>query len=196
MSDSLDRPGKLSKLGAATARFFRSISQLISTASSGINTNQIAMSLVCLVFLLVVLIPTLITASLMYHQSFWKANPPNFSARMLLYMITGSGDDFSRLTAFITPFFALLAGLKSRSGEQSLFFALFVCLSLFGAVGSLLAKYYVLSVDGHEIFSKPDWVGEAELAKWNGQAQTCFNSLFQTFLSFVSILLGLRAAGS
>src|SRR5262245_17496372 len=92
---------------------------------TNIDLGQIATWLVCLIFLLVVLAPTALMLSLMQYLSHWQANAPNLYARMLFYVIDGSGDDFTRLTSFIAPFFALLAGLKSRSGEQSLFFLLF-----------------------------------------------------------------------
>ncbi|MFO1428898.1 MAG: hypothetical protein U1F76_01965 [Candidatus Competibacteraceae bacterium] len=162
---------------------------------TNIDLSQIATSLVCLIFLLVVLVPTAIMLSLMQHLDYWKVNSPDLSARMLLYVITGSGDDFTRLTSFIAPFFALLAGLKSRSGEQSLFFFLFICLSVLGAVGSLIAKYFVMSPDGQDLFSQTAWVGSLnEFATWLPTAKEFFNASFHTFLTFVSILLGLRAA--
>jgi hypothetical protein len=162
---------------------------------TNIDLSQIASSLVCLIFLLVVLVPTAKMLSLMQHLNYWKVNDPDLSARMLLYVIAGSGDDFTRLTSFIAPFFALLAGLKSRSGEQSLFFLLFICLSVLGAVGSLIAKYFVVSPDGSNLFSATAWVGSnKEFETWRPMAKEFFNASFQTFLTFVSILLGLRAA--
>ena len=161
---------------------------------TNIDLGQIATWLVCLIFLLVVLVPTALMLSLMQDLTSWLAKPPNLYARMLLYVITGSGEDFTRLTSFIAPFFALLAGLKSRSGGQSLFFLLFICLSVLGAVGSLIAKYFVQSPDGVMLFSKDDWIGGQEFHKWGPKAGVFFNASFQTFLTFVSVLLGLRAA--
>jgi len=100
------------------------------------------------------------------------------------------------LTSFITPFFALLAGLKSRTGEQSLFFVLFICLSVLGAVGSLTAKYFVLSPSGGDVslFANRQWLGTEHFKTWSLAAEGFFNASFQTFLTFISILLGLRAA--
>jgi hypothetical protein len=161
---------------------------------TNIDLSQIATSLVCLIFLLVVLVQTALMLSLMQDLTSWLAKPPNLYARMLLYVITGSGEDFTRLTSFIAPFFALLAGLKSRSGGQSLFFLLFICLSVLGAVGSLIAKYFVLSPDGNTLFSQSEWIGGTEFKAWGPTAKEFFNASFQTFLTFVSVLLGLRAA--
>ena len=126
----------------------------------------------------------------------WGSTDPNLYVKMWIQVISGSSDDFSRLNYFITPFFALLAGLKSRTGGQSLFFTLFVCLSLFGAVGSLVNKYFLLSPEGITLFQHITWIGEAKISQWNEQAKMFFNASFQTFLTFVSILLGLRAAGN
>lgn len=196
MVDQRDGSGKLSAIAHIAIRTLRLIRASIAGLANDFDTKQIAMSMVCLIFLLIVLAPTFIVVSFMYHIEYWKSYPPDFSGRMLIYIIRGSGDDFAQLTAFITPFFALLAGLKSRRREQSLFFSLFVCLSLLGAVGSLLSKNFVVAYDGQSLFEKPDWVGTNGLNIWSTQAKAFFASSFQTFLSFISILLGLRAAGS
>ena len=194
-----DQPGPatIPKFRASAAEFFQWVKKLISGAANGFDVNQLAMFLVCLVFLLVVLIPTILAASLMFNHSHWITVDPGLSAKILIYIIQNSGDDFPRLTAFITPFFALLAGLKSRTGGQSLFFTLFVSISLVGAVESLLVKYYMLSRDGIALFIElPNWVGTEAKKTWIDQTNAFFNTSFQTFLSFVSILLGLRAAGN
>jgi hypothetical protein len=191
--DMSDRP---SGFVGSVAEFLRSIARMISRAATGFDGGHASTFLVCLAFLLVLFIPTLIAAWLMIdHKSYNELGPDIFST-MLIYLVHGSDNDFSRLTAFITPVFALVAGLRSRTGSQSLFFTLFVCISVLGAVGSLIVKYFLTSPEGFEAFSgNKDFKIDAKmLTTLNSQAKTFFDTSFQTFLSFVSILLGLRAA--
>jgi hypothetical protein len=202
----------------AALQFWKTIRALMSTAAK-VDVNQATMWFVCLVFLSVVLAPTAIMTLVMTDSTELSLRgDPDFAQRMVIHLIRGAGDEFSRLTNFITPVFALLAGLKSKTGAQSAFFALFVCLSLFGAVGSLLVEYYVLSPDGYQLFLKDKWVGPSTAAvaeirdssgtiltaakeavfgvvEWSQKAKTFYNTSFQTFLSFIAILLGLQAAG-
>jgi hypothetical protein len=189
-------PVVVSPVKSAAARIFNAIRYLMSAAAQ-VNINQAAMWLVCLVFLSVVLAPTVIMTLVMNHSAELKASEePDFAQRMVIYLIRGAGDEFSRLTNFITPVFALLAGLKSKTGAQSMFFTLFVCLSLFGAVGSLLVEYFILSPDGQALFGgKETWVGKESIVEWSQKAKTFYGTSFQTFLSFIAILLGLQVAG-
>jgi hypothetical protein len=212
VSDQEIKPAFVSNVKSAAARIFKAIRDSMSAAAQ-IDISQAASWLVCLVFLSVILAPTVIMTLVMIHSEELKTGGnPDFAQRMVIYLIRGAGDEFSRLTNFIIPVFALLAGLKSKTGAQSTFFALFVCLSLFGAVGSLLVEYFILSPDGEALFGKDAWVGPGSAAvpategkqakeavmgvvEWSQKAKAFYSTSFQTFLSFIAILLGLQAAG-
>jgi hypothetical protein len=213
VSDQEIKPAVVSNVKSAAERIFKAIRDSMSAAAQ-IDISQAASWLVCLVFLSVILAPTVIMTLVMIHsEKLTLSGNPDFAQRMVIYLIRGAGDEFSRLTNFIIPVFALLAGLKSKTGAQSTFFALFVCLSLFGAVGSLLVEYFILSPDGQKLFGDKDaWVGLGSAAvaatdvkpakeavmgvvEWSQKAKAFYSTSFQTFLSFIAVLLGLQAAG-
>src|SRR5215472_11196112 len=177
--------GKQSAFGAKVTTSVSKSFTAVRTFFAASTSSGAATSLVCFIFTLVVLAPVVMCALIMFNHQTWGSYSPNLYVKMWIQVISGSGDDFSRLNYFIIPFFALLAGLKSRTGGQSLFFTLFVCLSLLGAVGSLTNKYFLLSDDGTKLFQQTTWIGEAKISQWKEQAKTFFNASFQTFLSFV-----------
>jgi hypothetical protein len=140
------------------------------------------------------LFPIVELLGLLLNLEDWKAGEPSSTMKILLDVIPTFKDNFTKFSAFILPFFALLAGLQSRSGPQSLFFTLFVCICVVGAVMSLAADWFVTSRVGEDLFTRASWIGKAEFTLWKVQAGDYFNLSFQTFITFVSVLLGLKTA--
>jgi fluoride ion exporter CrcB/FEX len=159
-----------------------------------VDLRQIALSITCLIFLAVILFLITEILSLLLNLDYWSAGKPSSTMKIVLDVIPGFKDNFTKFSAFILPFFALLAGLQSRSGVQSLFFTIFVCICVLGAVMSLGADWFVTSRVGTGLFTRVKWVGEEEFTLWKVQAGDYFNLSFQTFITFVSVLLGLKAA--
>jgi hypothetical protein len=115
---------------------------------------------------------------------------------MLLKIIPGLQDDFSKINALLMPIFALAAGIQARSGREGWFFLVLILISLFGAIASLFADWLIVSNAGMYLLSKPTWIGEGptEFPAWQPHARSFFRLSFQTFLTYIAILLGLRAA--
>ena len=115
---------------------------------------------------------------------------------MLLAFLPSFADDFTKLSAFVVPIFAVMAGLQAKSSRESPFFGIFACLCAVGIILSLISSWVIACPDGKIIFSKSSWeAAESEnFATWKASAEIFFDLSFQTFITFISVLFGLKAA--
>jgi len=160
------------------------------------DLKHVAMRAVCIVLICLILVPVVPISLLWLRIEDAKSGPPSNFLLMLLKIIPGLQEDFSKINALLMPIFALAAGIQARTWRGGRFFLVLILISLVGAIASLFAEWFIVSDVGEELLRKDTWIGqgEKEFPVWQPQARSFFRLSFQTFLTYTAILLGLRAA--
>lgn len=166
------------------------------TRITSLLTNKDSATFVtCFVLVSLLLVPTVALAGVWLNLDTFANEAPPPLLRAVIASLSSLGTELERLNAILLPLFAVIAGLQAKGGMGSAFFLTMLLASLLGLVTSILCLVLVPYSPFGEIILNPSWMGQGfALDQWRTAATAYFKASSQTFLTFVSILLGLRVA--
>lgn len=150
---------------------------------------------VCSVLVFLIASPPFVIAGLWFDLS--RPEPTSLQ-RAMLDLVPSIDAQISQLNAIVLPIFAVVIGLQARKSIGGWFFFIIVAICLAGVIASLMSSWLVSASAGATMLERESWLGpgdsETEFKAWAPKARAFFASSLQTFLTFISVLLGLKVA--